>query len=260
MEDWEPELLFHVYVEGAKQFMKEYDKYTHWSCFIVDEGEFTFRMGSMIGKAIKGDMILCPPETTFYRDTSFLSFHFIGFDWSGGGPSSLEEIAEDGKIRLINTRRFNSTLALFRETDHSGSRTALQYKKHLLRDLWLLYVMENRRQPQTSLFSENPFLQRAVRLLEQKLEKGPAVKAVAREIGISQVQLFRIFKKEFQMTPSEYVHRIRMEKVQQFLVQTNLTLADIAERCGFTDEHHLSKSFKKAYGINPSVYRKSHML
>lgn len=254
-----PELLFHVYVERAPHFMKPYDKYNHWCFFLVDEGEFTYRMNGISGKALKGECVVCPPDTFFYRQSSGLSFHFIGFLWRGGDSPSFEDITEEGKLPLIHAQRVQSTFALLREIGPDDSKTAHQVKDHLLKDLWILYVMENGRGAQTeiNLVCEDPFLQRAVRMLEQRVSKGPSVKLVAQELGISQVQLIRLFKREFKLTPGEYQHRLRLERVKQLLSRTSLSLAVIAERCGFTDEHHLSKSFKKACGMNPSVYRKS---
>ncbi len=261
-EGWRsnPELIFHVYVENTKQFQKPYDTYQHWSCFIVDSGAFEYRMEDKNGKAAAGDMVFCRPGTTFYRTTRGLSFHFIGFDWKHGQIPPPDLIPANGKITILNNRRMSSTLSLLRETTSLQSEAGLNYKKHLFRDLWQLFAMEAANLMESVLISEDPFVQRAVHLLQEHVDSGAALKQVAQQLGISQVQLTRMFKKEFHLTPSKYMTKQRMERVAHLLVHTRLTLADIAERCGFTDEHHLSKSFKSVMGMNPSVYRKAHMV
>ncbi|SDT38165.1 AraC-type DNA-binding protein [Paenibacillaceae bacterium GAS479] len=261
--NWEPDLLFYTFIEMTPEFQKPHDTYSHWAGFIVDEGGFDYQLGNLTPwlKAERNDWIIVPPDTIFRRVTSGLSFHFFGFDWKGRSPQRLDEVTSAyGRVRPGHTRRFRSTTALLRESMSDHSPTAQLYRKHLLRDLWLLHVLETHQQSLTVPASDNPLARRALRLLREHSATGPAVNAAAYELGLSPVQLNRLFRKEFQMTPSEYVQRIRMEKVKQLLEKTPLTLSDIAERCGFADEHHLSKSFKKSFGINPSIYRKSHTI
>jgi AraC-like DNA-binding protein len=250
-----------VYVKGTKQFQKTEDIYDHWALFIVDEGRFDFRMGTQSETAVQGDMVLCPPGITFHRKTSGLSFHLIGFQWkSDVRPEGLtgSTFPPVGKFRLLNSRRMSSTLSLLREAYDLDAGLIRRYKQHLLRDLMVVRQMESYNRKLDLLYSENPLLQRAVQLLQQQAEYGVALKSVAGELGISQVQFTRLFKREFHTTPSAYAANLRMEKVKRLLANSSLTLAQIAEHCGFTDEHHLSKSFKKQHGINPSSYRKAH--
>lgn len=261
--NWELDLMFYTFIEETPQFEKPHDTYFHWAGFIVDEGGFEYQLGEDAPwlKAERNDWIIVPPEKIFRRVTSGLSFHFFGFNWNEGGPLRLEEVTgPDGKVKTEHTRRFRSTIALMRESMSDHSLTAQQYRKHLLRDLWLLHVMEAHQQSLTIPASDNPLARRALKLLREHLDAGPAANAAAKELGLSPVQLNRLFRKEFQMTPSHYVLRVRMDKVKQLLEKTPLPLSAIAERCGFADEHHLSKSFKKSFGMNPSVYRKTHTI
>jgi len=260
----EPELIYHVFVKDAAHFQKTEDTYDHWALFIVEEGGFEYRMGnSRSERAVKGEMVLCPPNMTFYRKTDGLSFHLIGFQWRNAVSATGEDntaMPLKGKLSLLNKKRMSSTLSLFREARYVKDRMVLEYKKHLLRDLLYVYQIESMNRKINHLYSENQVLQRAVHMLQQQAEEGVSLKAIAMELGISQVQLTRLFKHEFQTTPSAYAASLRMDKVKLILVNSSLTLAQIAEQCGFTDEHHLSKSFKKSIGMNPSFYRKAYTI
>lgn len=257
----EPELKYHVYVKNAVHFQKTHDTYDHWALFIVEDGSFDYRMGDQSGRAVKDDVVLCPPDLTFYRKTNGLSFHLMGFQWltePGLAHSNTKEFPLIGKLRLKNNKRFLSSLSQFRAAHYLHANLAFQYKKHLLKDLLYLLQIELSDQQTTPLFSEEPLLQRAVHMLQQQAEFGISLKEVASELGISQVQLTRLFKREFRIAPSTYASHLRMDRVKHLLVHSSLNLAQIAEHCGFTDEHHLSKSFKKLYSINPSSYRKTY--
>ncbi|MGO4539185.1 helix-turn-helix domain-containing protein [Paenibacillus sp. 2TAB19] len=256
----EPDLQYHVYVKDTPQFQKTHDTYDHWALFVVEEGAFDYRMGSQSGRAVKDDLVLCPPDLTFYRQTNGLSFHLMGFQWiaSPEAPQHAVDFPTIGKLRLMNNKRFLSTLSQFREAQYLQAGIGRTYKKHLLKDLLYLLQIEQSEQLAKSLFSEDPTLGRALHLLQQQAEFGISLKSIAVELGLTQVQLTRLFTREFRITPGAYAANLRMDKVKQLLVHSTLTLAQIAEHCGFTDEHHLSKSFKKLCGVNPSSYRKTH--
>lgn len=256
----DPDLQYHVYVKDTPQFQKTHDTYDHWALFIVEEGAFNYRMGSQSGRAVKDDIVLCPPDLTFYRQTDGVSFHLMGFQWINSleEPPRAADFPTFGKLRLLNNKRFQSTLSQFREAQYLHARIGHTYKKHLLKDLLYLLQIEQSEQHKMTLFSEDPTLGRALHLLQQQAEFGLSLKSVAVELGLTQVQLTRLFTREFRITPSAYATNLRMDKVKQLLVYSSLTLAQIAEHCGFTDEHHLSKSFKKLCGVNPSSYRKTH--
>lgn len=258
----EPELQYHVYVKDAAHFQKTHDTYDHWAMFIVEEGGFDYRMGSQqSGRAVKDDIVLCPPDLTFYRQTDGLSFHLMGFRWKPGTEAAqpgATDFPPIGKLRLLDNKRFQSTLSQFREAHYFHASLGFEYKKHLLKDLLYLLQIEQTERHTKSLFSEEPTLQRAVHMLQQQAQFGISLKSIAAELGLSQVQLTRLFQREFHFAPGAYAANLRMDKVKQLLVHSSLTLAQIAEHCGFTDEHHLSKSFKKLCGVNPSTYRKTH--
>lgn len=81
---------------------------------------------------------------------------------------------------------------------------------------------------------------------------------VAEDCGISLRQLRRRFLEELGVGPKEYLDRVRYEHALRLLEHTDEPLKRIAAACGFYDEFHFSKSFKKIRGVSPSVYRTVH--
>ncbi len=72
----------------------------------------------------------------------------------------------------------------------------------------------------------------------------------------SESQTIRIFKKNFNMTPYEYVLKRKMQVAKQLLKNTKLSIRDIALELGFTNEHYFSSCFKQQNGLTPGQYRK----
>ena len=259
----ELQLKYHVNIQNTKQFLKTHDTYDHWALFIAENGSFEYRLGDYSGVAVKGDCVLVPPGLTFYRKTTSLSFHLMGFQWktaNEGSGASIDDFPYFGKLRLLNNKRLMSSLAQFREANYLNQNLMMAYKNHLLRDLMYILQIELFDQNINALYTEDPILQQAVRKIQQQAEFGISLKTIAHDLGINQVQFTRLFKREFHTTPSAFAANLRMDKVKLLLVNSSLTLAQISEHCGFTDEHHLSKSFKKRFGMNPSLYRKKYSI
>ena len=79
---------------------------------------------------------------------------------------------------------------------------------------------------------------------------------LSNELNIHPAHLSRDFSKYFHCTFGEYVRKIRVEKSLALLPDKNLSLTEIAFLCGFADQSHFLRCFKKINGINPSAYRK----
>lgn len=78
-------------------------------------------------------------------------------------------------------------------------------------------------------------------------------------LALSTSYFSSLFKAETGKTFVEYLTGIRMEKAKQLLGTTDLKTYEIAERCGFSDPHYFSSSFKKYTSQTPKEYRESHV-
>ena len=72
----------------------------------------------------------------------------------------------------------------------------------------------------------------------------------------STVTLTEHFKKEFGITIMEYVMKKRMEKAVKLLLHSDLSIREIAEECGFSDNEYFSRCFKNYHGTSPIAWRK----
>jgi AraC family transcriptional regulator len=68
----------------------------------------------------------------------------------------------------------------------------------------------------------------------------------------------RSFKRTFGESPHSFVVRRRVEVAAQCMLGTDASLSDIAFRCGFADQAHLSKHFRQAAGQSPAAWRRAH--
>jgi AraC family transcriptional regulator len=74
----------------------------------------------------------------------------------------------------------------------------------------------------------------------------------------SEAHFSRSFKRTFGASPHSFVVRRRVELAAQYMLTTDAPLSDIAARCGFTDQAHLCKHFRRAAGQTPAAWRRAH--
>ena len=79
---------------------------------------------------------------------------------------------------------------------------------------------------------------------------------LARQIGISEVYLRKLFLARYNITPKQYILDIRIQKAKQMLINTPFTVTAISEECVFSSLYHFCRAFKKKTGMTPTKYAK----
>jgi AraC-like DNA-binding protein len=97
-----------------------------------------------------------------------------------------------------------------------------------------------------------------MRHMEDHFPEPVTVKDLAAIAHLSLSQFERRFKALFQVTPVQYLIRLRLNKACQILTSTPTKITDIATQCGFYDHSHFIRQFSKAFGLAPSAYRRQH--
>ena len=81
------------------------------------------------------------------------------------------------------------------------------------------------------------------------------VNDIASYIGISRSYLTSLFKKKLNVSPQQYLVSFRLAQAAKLLKTTNISLAEVAEACGYENPLNFSKMFKQTYGVSPQTYR-----
>jgi LacI family transcriptional regulator len=116
------------------------------------------------------------------------------------------------------------------------------------------------RQSTDTLGCKDPVVDQAIRYIEINYAKPIGVSDVIAAVSVSRRSLERRFRDLLNRSPREEINRVRVERARALLSETELTLAEIAERCGYTYLSHLSSAFKSETGLTPSAFRKQHQL
>ncbi|WP_118134579.1 helix-turn-helix domain-containing protein [Oceanicella sp. SM1341] len=99
---------------------------------------------------------------------------------------------------------------------------------------------------------------RVTRFVEAHVSESIPVETLAREVGLSAGHFSRAFKVSTGETPHTFVIRKRVRQVQTLMLTTEEPLGELACACGFTDQAHMTRLFRKFVGDTPFVWRRAH--
>lgn len=98
-------------------------------------------------------------------------------------------------------------------------------------------------------------LQPAAELMVRNLGRNVSLAELAASVSLSPSQFSRTFRDRFGVTPHQYMMRLRMDAAADLLSTTDLSLTEIAHRCGYYDQSHLSNEFRNLKHMPPGAYR-----
>jgi AraC-like DNA-binding protein len=94
-----------------------------------------------------------------------------------------------------------------------------------------------------------------IALMTRRLGKPVPNAEMARSAGMSVRAFERTFLREYGQPPQQYLKRLRVQTACRLLVDTRESLAAVALRCGFSDQSHLTREFRRVTGLTPGSYR-----
>jgi len=98
--------------------------------------------------------------------------------------------------------------------------------------------------------------ERAIReYIHEHLQENISLDDLAGSVGLSRYHFARRFRQSTGTTPHEFVLQQRIERAKTLLHRTNTALLDIASVCGFADQSHMTREFRKRVNVTPGRYR-----
>ena len=112
-------------------------------------------------------------------------------------------------------------------------------------------------QASNSIHSENEIIRQAQQFISTHIREKLSVPVVSRQVDVSPSYLTALFHKNLQISPGEYIRRIKLQESKQMIRENNLNFTEIAAVLQYSTVHHFSRQFKEKFGITPTEYAKS---
>ncbi|MEM8536899.1 MAG: GlxA family transcriptional regulator [Pseudomonadota bacterium] len=110
----------------------------------------------------------------------------------------------------------------------------------------------------TRIGVRHPKLSRVIQMMEQNIEEPISPAILAKDVGMSTRQLERLFRRYLSRSPKRYYMELRLQKARNLLMQTDMTVINVALACGFASPSHFSKCYRSHYDTTPYRERGSH--
>lgn len=104
--------------------------------------------------------------------------------------------------------------------------------------------------------SASPFSLRLAAYVLEHYQEELSLKSLAAHFRGNAAYIGQVFKRDMRKSFSDYLKDVRMEKAKEFLIKSDLSAREIAQRVGFTNTTYFCTVFKKETGLSPDRYRK----
>jgi two-component system, response regulator YesN len=189
--------------------------------------------------------------------------HQISNDFTENHYLSLKQLLQfENEYQVISNRWFkhyNIPIKIADETekridsffDKNGTFLLKEYKERKKREisLFLNKVRRNTMQKNSSIIYE------IEKYLQANCDRDVKLQELSDHFYISREYISRKFKQVFNVSITDYLVKIRMDKAKFLLKNSQLKIYEIASMIGYQDDKYFRKVFKKAVGITPNEYR-----
>ena len=180
-----------------------------------------------------------------------ISFHAEGCDLSSLYNRALQPVQQT--VRLLQQ--------LLQELD-LGKAYCNDMLMHMLEILLISLLRQSdntveRLQPPHCVNAENRIIRRAQEYISTHVRQKLSVPSVAAAVDVSASYLTALFHKHLQLSPGEYIRRIKLQESKQLIREGEMNFTEIAEALQYSTVHHFSRQFKEKFSITPTEYARS---
>jgi len=262
---WKPLSVSGVTLFRAEHIQQRFTRHSHeeYALGVITDGVLGFDYRGKYHLAGAGEVNLVVPGEAHTGEPA------LGEDWSYRmfyiQPELMQAIArqaggDNGALPffhagVIQDERLAATvIGLHTDLDEQGI-SALEAQSRLIALLatWIRRHGENTRAA-TRIPGRAPDLTRVRDFLDDCWQQKPALRQLAEMAGLSPYHLLRAFIRQYGLPPHAYLIQRQLRAAKR-LLDKGLPIAEVACSCGFADQSHLHRHFKRTWGITPGQYR-----
>ena len=210
------------------------------------------RMGALIGSVCTGAHILA--------SAGLLKGYRCTIHWENL-PSFSEEFPEiqaTGNLFEVDRNRFSCAggtsaldLILALITERHGETLAAAVADQIIHAPIRHHSEHQRRSLPARIGTRHPKLNRIIQEMENNIEEPISPAKLASIVDLSPRQIERLFKRYLQRTPKRYYLELRLQKARLLLLQTDMSVINVALSSGFSSPSHFSKCYRAFFGRTP---------
>ena len=99
------------------------------------------------------------------------------------------------------------------------------------------------------------YIQEAITYMEQNYQRDLTVEELADVCKLNRSYFSKLFRESMGCPPQEFLIRMRLSKATELMKTSRASIGDIAQLCGYPNQLHFSRAFRKRYGVSPRAWR-----
>lgn len=238
-----------------------------YSLTFIEEGECTYELNDRKYFLKQGDFIIIP-QNSFYKPhtNSYCKYDYFHF--------TAEHIGETESVNDIQHLTLPSGISLsrcfFLPEYGKASDTLRKYLKNILeeknnssmgaeRHINILFL--NALNHLSDIVSNNDKDKIAFQIYDYIIQNlcGPITLAsIAQRFSYTKQHIINEFKHEYGITPTDFIIKKRLELSTEYLLETNMQISEISQKCGFNTPHYYSRKFHERFDLSPDRYRQKY--
>jgi len=171
---------------------------------------------------------------------------FLTPEIKANSDNILDNISKNHKFDKNLLKPLFQELPVFSEKEINAYINILQ---KCIKELWIENIIS---------VNNNEFINSIINYIENSLENDLSARILCKNFYISKNKLYAIFKNEFNVSLKEYVNQKKIEKVNNLLIKTNLSIKEIASKIGFKEYQNFLNFFKSYEKTTPLKFRNKH--
>ncbi len=229
------------------------------------EGQITYRSGETAYTVPPGGFILGRPgvHETYQWDTQIPTRHAYFHFGIERYPSDWPQLEKWPRVRTVLSpvceNLFRHILQHIYGHDNWPAVRPEPSDCRLVEALMDMFI-EKRHTETVSFDRERPEpVRRALVLMRRVVEENPSrtlsLTEVAAHANVTEKHLCRLFTKSMGYPPMQTLALLKLQPARPLLTRTNLSIKEIAERCGFESSFYFSRRFSQVFGCSPTAFR-----
>ncbi len=236
----------------------------HYLLHFVHSGKGTYYCDNKSYTLSAGQGFLISPNmiTSYRADCEHpWTYSWIGFNGTNA-ESYLNQMGLSVESPVFAYRDQSAFMQIFSELKTLNRNTVVgQIRMIGYLYMLLALLMENASllsiQGKAFFSSKEEYIKNAVTYIQTNYSAKISVEEIAGYIGLNRSYFGAIFKEYTNSTPQDFIVDFRVDKAKKLLLNTSLSIGDVARSVGYEDPLTFSKLFKKKVGVSPNTYRKN---
>ena len=210
------------------------------------------KLAKVIGKAQDGEEAIRMSEE-LDPDVIFLGFAMPGIN----GLEVADRIKKKDKNKKI------ILMSVYDDFKFVQKALRIRVDDYLLKpirpqkiiDILNEFIKDNKKRIEESNENCTEEFQEVVEYIDKNFKNDITLKDVADHVNFSSSYLSKLFKKEMGINFNRYITKIRIDKAKEILINSNISINEIAFSVGYNEPNYFCKVFKKIVNMTPSEYR-----